>query len=222
MNLPSSIKGILFDFDGTLAKTMQDHYKAWQHSLEQYGISLTEEEYYPLEGMSIYEIAILCCKKYNIPEQEVHQIVQRKKEHYITNNTCTLYPEVENIIQKLKQKKIKLGIVTASIPEQLHNSVSSEFLAQFDVIVTGDKTSKGKPHPDPYLKGLELLNLSQNECIVVENAPLGIKSAKNAGIYCIAVTHTVNKEKLQEADEVIETFSNLRLIKKLHSIFKNN
>lgn len=211
----AAIKCILFDFDGTLAKTMETHYHAWQESVRPYGIFLTEEEYYPLEGMPIPEIAKHFCKNYALNVAEIPQIIQRKKAYYLTHASPALYNGVEEVLAELKAKKIRLGIVTASVLEQLQSSVPPNFLEQFDVLITGEKTVRGKPFPDPYLMGLEELQLQPEECIVVENAPLGIQSAKNAGIYCIAVTHTVSKEKLQEADEIVSEVKNILKSKKL-------
>ncbi len=203
------IKGILFDFDGTLAKTMKLHYLAWQRSLQPYDLSLLEEEYYPLEGMRIQDIAKLFCEKYNLPFTEIAPIMQRKKEWYLRQAFPGVYSQVQDIIAQLKTRNLRLAIVTASTGEQLHGSVPDTFLAQFEVIITGERTERGKPFPDPYLLGLKELQLQPEECIVVENAPLGVKSAKNAGVYCIAVTHTVGKEKLQEADEIIPSIANI-------------
>jgi beta-phosphoglucomutase len=80
----------------------------------------------------------------------------------------------------------------------------------FDVIVTGDDTDKGKPDPDPYLKGIRKLGLNRLDCVVVENAPLGIRSAKEAGVdYVIAVTTTLDASYLQEADDIMESAADL-------------
>ncbi len=74
----------------------------------------------------------------------------------------------------------------------------------FDVIVAGNNVKKGKPHPEPYLKAAKLLNLKIDECVVVENAPYGIESAKCAGMYCIAISTSLPREFLTRADVVID------------------
>ena len=64
---------------------------------------------------------------------------------------------------------------------------------------------RGKPDPDPYIKSLEKLGVTKNECIVVENAPFGNNCReKRAGLYCVAVATTLDPEKLQNADLVFE------------------
>jgi beta-phosphoglucomutase len=74
----------------------------------------------------------------------------------------------------------------------------------FDIIITGDEMERGKPNPDPYLKALEKLDLTKNECIAIENSPFGITAAKRAELFCVAVASTLEPEKLQHADTVFE------------------
>ena len=111
----------------------------------------------------------------------------------------------------MKINKIKIGLVTSSHIDQVIKSSSLGFRKKFDVIIAGEDTKRNKPYPDPYLLGLEKLNLSSEECVVIENAPIGIKSAIQAGIFTIAVTNTVNKKSLNEADAIID---DLKYIKK--------
>ena len=63
---------------------------------------------------------------------------------------------------------------------------------------------RGKPDPAPFLKALEKLDMTKNECIVIENSPLGITAAKRAELYSVAVASTLEPEKLQHADLVLE------------------
>src|SRR3989338_4132396 len=213
-----NIKGILFDFDGVLADSMLDHFAAWKKAMKEFSVDITEEEYYPLEGMNVYEIAKKFCREHGLDVSCSMEIVHKKKANYIQNNTAVLYPGVEQILDALKARKVLIGIVTASLYEQLLHSVPSGFLARFDAVVSGEKTARGKPFPDPYLQGLAELKLQPEECIVVENAPLGIQAAKSAGIYCIGITSTVGRETLAEADEIVECFNGLMF----SNIFKSH
>ena len=68
---------------------------------------------------------------------------------------------------------------------------------------------KGKPHPEPYLKAAEALSLKPAQCLVVENAPFGIESAKRAGMFCVAVATSLPKEYLKGADTVVDELSQI-------------
>ena len=208
MTIPQ-IKGILFDFDGVLANTMEDLLRAWQHAFRHHGIEITKEDYFPLEGMKGVEVAKTIAARYNLPNILYSEVVERKNQYYLQNNSFCFYPGVVELIEKLHRKGMVMGIVTASPRRKLEQTVPTEFLQKFQVIVSGDDAGRGKPFPDPYLTGLQKLGLGKDECLVIENAPLGIQAAKSAGLYCIAITSTVGKEKLQEADEIVEEFNNL-------------
>lgn len=211
------IKGILFDFDGTLAQTMEDLLAAWQHSFRQYGITIQKEDYFPLEGMEMLQIATTLAAQYNLslPEQEFPQIVERKEKYYLEHHSFSFYPGVVELIENLHTKGIRMGIVTASSRQKLHKTVPAAFLEKFEVVISQELSGRGKPFPDPYLAGLHALQLLPEQCLVIENAPLGIESAKKAGLYCIAVTSTVGREELGEANEVVSKFKEILQNKKL-------
>jgi len=208
------IDAVLFDFDGTLADTMQDLFWAWKRAFEYFGIEIKKEDYFPLEGMKVSEIAKTISKKYNLFTDSL-KILELKEKYYLEKYSFSLYPGVLDLISSLKDRKIKIAIVSASPLRKLIKTVPEEFLSKFDVIISGDDTKEGKPNPEPYLMAMKKLNVLPSECLVIENSPLGIKSAKSAGAYCIAVTTTLEKEFLQGADKIIPDIKNLEGILQL-------
>jgi len=206
---PKKIKGILFDFDGVIAKTMEDNFNAWKAAMKDFDVELMGSDYYILEGMPLRDVARKFCRKFNLDESLADHIVAKKEDYYLKNHHFEFYPGVEVTIDFLKKRKILMGVVTAALTDRLKKSAPAEFLEKFDTIVSGDKVERGKPFPDQYFRGLSDLNLSKTECIVVENAPLGIKAAKNAGLYCIAICSTLDRSYLTEADEIIGEFKDL-------------
>ena len=211
------IEAILFDFDGVLAETMEDLFLSWNNSFSRFGIQVKREDYFPLEGTNVFEIAKIISKKYDLNAQP-EEIVRLKNEFYMKNHSFSFYPGVNELVDKLYDKRIKMGIVSASPMEKLERTVPREFLKKFSVVISGGDTSKGKPDPEPYLIAAKRVGVKSQECIVVENAPLGVKAAKSAGMYCIAITSTNKKEILKEADSIIERFEKLKdldIIKKL-------
>ena len=113
------------------------------------------------------------------------------------------------LIDKLSSNNIKLGIVTAGLRERIFSSVPKQFLDMFDVIICGDDIAKGKPFPDPYLEGMKKLKLEPKDCIIVENSPIGVTSAKASGSYCIAICSTLNNVHLAKADEIFMNFDEM-------------
>ena len=78
--------------------------------------------------------------------------------------------------------------------------------------VTADDVSSGKPHPEAYLKGAEILGASPKTCVVIEDAPAGVQSAKAAGMRVVAVATTHRAEDLHEADVVLGALSEMRVL----------
>ena len=72
----------------------------------------------------------------------------------------------------------------------------------FDLIVSAESVTRGKPDPEGYLRALELLGVPSGEAVAIEDAPPGVAAAKAAGVYCVAVLGTVPVERLAEADEI--------------------
>ncbi len=204
------LKAVLFDFDGVIAKTMEDNFLAWQHAFKMKGANISHEDYMPLEGASLNEIVRIISEKYNLFDLDVAEMIARKEEHFERNHSFSFYSGVLEFINELKSKGIKIAIVTAAHKYRLFSTTPNDFLEKFDTIITGDNFKIGKPEPDPYLAGLNSLEVGSEESIVIENAPLGIKSAKSAGMFCIAISSTLDKNYLKEADVVVDEFKDLR------------
>ncbi|HIA13636.1 MAG TPA: HAD family phosphatase [Nitrospirales bacterium] len=202
-------QAIMFDFDGTLARTMEDHFQAWKTVVVEYGVDLQPEDYYPFEGMRLDELVPHIFGKYQRTVPDSKELVPKKEAYYLAHHTFELYPGVQQLLAKLQAKPFPRAVVTAGLADRVKRSAPASFLEQFDVIVTGDQTSEGKPSPVPYLTGAARLGVKPENCIVVENAPLGIESAKKAGAYCIAIASTVSKHHLEDADEIFDSFEEL-------------
>ena len=209
---------ILFDFDGVLAETMPDHFRAWTLALKDFGVNLTAENYYPFEGLAMDKLASKYCLENHIPAGESKKIIEKKEKYYLANYQFRLYPGASELIEELYGKKIPIAIVTTGLKVRLLKSTPLNFLNKFSTIVTGDDVNRGKPFPDPYLKAAHDLSANIADCVVVENSPMGVESAKSAGAYCIGILSTLDAEHLVGADQVVSSFSELKNIKVIQEI----
>jgi beta-phosphoglucomutase len=121
----------------------------------------------------------------------------------------TIFSGAQECLSILKKKGLMLGIVTGTPMPQLKKILPRKMQGYFDTIVTGDLVKRGKPHPEPFLKAAKSLSLKPSQCLVIENALLGIKSAKAAGMYCLAITTSLPKDYLMEADAVINSLKDV-------------
>ena len=203
------IKAIIFDFDGVIANTMDDNFNAWKVALSVYGKKLIQLDYFPLEGMGVKQIAVFFCQKFNIDIKEVNNIILIKELFYKNNNSFKLYPFVTQIFNFLIKKKIKTAIVTGASKYRIKTFLPKKIFEKLDVLITANDVQKTKPHPQPYVKAIKQLNIKKTECIIIENAILGIQSAKSAGCLCFALKTTLKNKHLNYADKI---FANHKLL----------
>ena len=209
---------IIFDFDGVLADTMEDNFKAWRKALARYEKKLTVSEYFPLEGLSLLEIAKKFCREKGIDGKFAAKLVVEKERNYANNNHFRFFQGAQNLIDRLFKKKVKLAIVSAGSEKRLRMTVPGDFLKKFNVIIYGETLRRGKPFPDSYQEACKRLSIKPDEALVVENSPLGIAAAKSAGCYCVAIASTLDRRFLQNADKIINSFIDLKQIEPIKSL----
>ncbi len=199
-------KGILFDFDGVVVKSMEQHFDAWQKAFAEKGVHITADEFFIMEGQGIDTISRKIGAAHGLNAAEVAKVKTRKVSHYNQYMTIEFYEYFLPMLKSLHQKGINKGIVTGGTRDRVLQIVDKYFNDEFFCIVTVDDVPRGKPYPDPFLKGAELLGLEPHECIVIENAPLGIRAAKEAGMTVIAITTTLPARFLEQADYIYPDF----------------
>ena len=160
--------------------------------------------------MPVKEVVVKLSQNYRQRVPDTEKVAGLKDDYYLKLHQFKLYPSVTTLIDNLAENQIPIGIVTAAHKDRILKTVPGTFLEKFNALVTGDMTDKGKPFPDPYLKGCGALGISPEQCIVIENAPLGIQSAIAANAYCIAICSTLKSSFLQAADEIVDSFDQLR------------
>jgi beta-phosphoglucomutase len=198
-------KAILFDFDGTIADTMKQNYDAWKYSLALYNFFLDEEHYYSEEGKRPRDIV----SDFTDNEAIIQEIITLKEKYFIENYKIKIYDGVFELLTNLKGS-IKIALVTGGAQHRIEYILREAGLhGYFDLVVTANDVTKGKPDKEPYEKALKYLGLDAKECVVIENAPMGIKSAKAANIFCIALESTLCKDKLLDADLILSNFKEL-------------
>src|SRR5919107_1043305 len=203
-------RGIIFDMDGVLVDAMPFHCEAIKTAAKQeVDIDVEQRDVYLLEGMPGEDMVkeLLKHKRYTGDIDEVsddnsekldsiaHQIHERKKTIFEQINASGPITGAKELVSSLRCKK---ALVSGAAKQEVHSIINKFFGKDaFDVIVTGEDLEEGKPSPDPFRTALMKMGLTETEAIVVENAPLGVKAANNAGIRCIV---TLNNTPLKISD----------------------
>lgn len=197
-------KAIIFDVDGVLVDSMRFHADAWIKAFREAGISIKREDIYEIEGSNGWGVVrLIFGKAGRNPGPADFELFPRRKRELLDFDGIKPFEGMASCLEELK-KSFRLALVSGSDRKIVEKMVEEFFPGIFEVTVAGVDVEHGKPAPDPYLKAVEMLGLEKENCLVVENAPLGIKAAKAAGLYCVAVPTTVGAEKLQDADLVLE------------------
>ncbi len=204
-------KYILFDNDGVLVETEKWYFEANKKALKLLGLNLEMEFYQNImvKGGSAFELALLNNIEHSIIEKH-RSIRDSFYQEFITTKDIS----IKNVKDTLKElsKRYKMAIVTTSRRvdfELIHkNSGITNFM---DFVLCVEDYKRAKPHPDPYLKGLEKFNSKDFEAIVVEDSQRGLESSKRANIDCIVVKNEfTQKQDFSKADYFINNIEELK------------
>jgi HAD superfamily hydrolase (TIGR01509 family) len=205
LNKPFKLKGIFFDMDGVLFNSMPLHTKAWLQVFEENGFPIPEFEPYLNEGCTALYTVRKMYKKYR--DQEISEEFAEKfknRKHALMNSLPEpeTMPEMPGFLKTLSDNSIDCWVVTGSAQHNLINRVVEEYpgLLFRDKMVTALDVQNGKPDPEPYLKAIKKSGYDISEAIVIENAPMGVLSAKAAGLFTIAInTGPIDPASLKDA-----------------------
>lgn len=207
-------KAVIFDMDGSLVDSMWIWTEVDDIFMEKYQLTMPENFYKDIEGMSFTETAQYFVDTFPQLSRTVEDVKQEWQqmtmELYCTK--VPLKPGADVFLKRMKASGIRLGIATSnsrSLAEAVLNALHiREF---FDTVRTSCEVAKGKPAPDVYLKAAEDLQVDPAECLVFEDVPSGILAGKRAGMTVCAVddafSRPYEKEKRELADYYIYDYA---------------
>jgi HAD superfamily hydrolase (TIGR01509 family) len=213
------IQAIFFDLNGVIINDERIHLKAYREVLSQAGIGLTDEDYFASLGMddAAFVRAAYARANQSVSDEKMRELIERQHAMHREFIQSDL-PVSSGIVAFIKQasRHYSLGIVSMAERSEIDHVLSLAGVAdRFSVIVSARPDLKHKPAPDCYTSALELLNerrraerklpLLARECLVIEDAPPGIESARAAGMHSIGVTTTVSETALRAAGAEIVT-----------------
>ena len=182
----------LIDCDGVLYDSMKNHTRAWVKLMQKNGIKCTRDEFYLLEGMTGAEIIKMKFKQGAgkiLTDDEARALYGVKTRYFHELGEAAIIPGIKDVLTQLKNAGIERVLVTGSMQPTILERIDRDFgelLGQHRV--TGNDVRRGKPYPEPYLKGMAKAGVAARQCIVIENAPLGVQAGHAAGCFTIGVT----------------------------------
>jgi beta-phosphoglucomutase len=215
MSNTNEIQACIFDLDGVIVDTANSHYKAWKRLANELGFDLTPEQNEKMKGIGRMESLEMLLEIGNIEadKKEKKKLADLKNgwyRDYISEmQPDDLLPGVIDFLEELTEEHILIAIGSASrnAPTIVRQVQIGRYL---DALIDGSKVTKGKPHPEVFLKAAEEMGVEPAHCVVFEDAQAGIDAARNGGMRTIGVG---SQEVLQNADMIIPGLSEINLEK---------
>ncbi len=216
--------------DGVLVDTEPVHLESFKILLKDLQLNYDDSFLNSLVGHSVESNMTMIFQKIGkaVPEIINAELTRRESIYLDLLQTSDLHPlpGISALLDICKKNKLELALATSSIREQVDTILEKlsgdsdgnlmNLKEDFKVIVSGDQVKHKKPAADIYLQAVHKLKLRPEQCAAVEDSPAGVKSAKMAGVYCIALRNRYwNKDQLLEAqadwivDSIMEIVSAL-------------
>ena len=199
-----SMKAAIFDLDGVIVNTVPLHFKAWQRMFAEYGKEFDFEDYKEkVDGILRIDGARAILT--DIDEAELKKAADKKQVYfleYLNSEEISVYNDTVDLVKTLKKEKIKRSAISSS-KNCLPILKKVNLVELFDVILTGNDVTKGKPDPQVFFMAAEKMSVEPGSCVVFEDAVLGVEAGKRAGMKCVGVDRHGNPERLKKADLVV-------------------
>ncbi len=202
------ITTVLYDMNGIIVDDEHIHELAFYKVMQRYNVVMNHNDYMTLcAGRTDKEGFELIMEKNNL-ELKLSELMEQKQEIYfdIFKDSKVAYPGIVDLVKKTSEV-FKIALVTSSLRNEVE-MITKEFgiYDYFKAIITADDIEKGKPDPEPYIKGAKAVGSVPSECVVIEDSASGVKAAIGAGMKCIGVTTTHQATDLVNATIVVKNF----------------
>lgn len=204
-----AISAVIFDLDGVIVDSEPYSMQALVDVLREHGIEPSAEELRRSYGRKVRDDFMDYFARHGVAA-DLDAAISRKHARYyeLAAGRLKPFPGVMPLIDRLRQRGYRLALASSGDRRKVAFSIQALCLnGVFETVVTGDDVSHSKPHPEIYLTAAQRLGVNPAVCVAIEDAPNGVQAAKRAGMRCIAVTNSVPRVQLQEADLVVESLS---------------
>lgn len=203
-------QAILFDLDGLMAESEPLAEWAWNQFLARYGCQLSDQMMVDILGMRVIDSAELICQRFQLPV-DPEKASDQRDEIFLDAVPQRLQPcpGLASLLDELAERGIPLAVATSGHRRYATLALRTLGVADyFEAMVTGNEVEHGKPAPDIFLLAAERLGVPPARCVVLEDSPLGVAAAREAGMLVIAIPN--QRIPPQEFSEAHLVFSSLQ------------
>jgi HAD superfamily hydrolase (TIGR01509 family) len=196
----AKIRAVLFDVDGVLIDSMPQYTEIWKQVFNEAGVDLPGEVLYRREGATSLETREFFKTFHmtaHLADQEIDRIEARKRALVEEKKHWPDMPGAYETLKAVRDMGVAVVVASGSMKEDLRENLVLRYPDTLvpERILTGFDYTNAKPDPEPYLRGMALADCGPDEVIVVENAPLGVQSAKTAGCTCFVINSGILKDQ---------------------------
>ena len=201
---------VIFDMDGVIVDNHAYHHEAWMTFFQKYGLTVEGDvsHFFGRTNQDILE-AVFPDK---LDVERLYQYAGEKEKLYreLYEGNVEMAEGLPELLENLLKMGMKLAVATSAPPGNVDFVMKNTGLRRyFDLVVDSSMVAKGKPDPEIYLLAARKLNVNPARCVVVEDSVSGIRAALAAGMKVVAITTTSSRERLAEADMIIDNFDEL-------------
>lgn len=210
------IKGIIFDMDGVVIDSLPAHFKNWRLYLkEKHNFDLTWEFFSKeFNGRAAKDILDLLVLRFGLKESalSLENGLRRKRSLPVLKKEVKLMSGFDKLFNEAKKLNLSTGLATSGTERDVRLVLGPLFpLTNFSSVLTAEDVSRSKPDPEIYRRSIENLRLKPAECLVVEDAFVGIDAAKSAGAFVLAITTSQSAAELKNADFLFPNLETINL-----------
>jgi len=209
------IRALIFDFDGLILETEGPSYQSWKDVYQSFGLSLPFSTWSTIIGTTQGAFDPLQKLQSQVTSRVDWEAVeaQRMAREQALNEAQPVLPGVLRYLEDAQDLGLKLGVASSSSAKWVIGHLKRLGLDSiFDCVRTKDDVEHVKPYPELYLSVLNCLGIQAYEAIALEDSPNGVRSAKHAGIYCVAVPNPLTSRlSLEQADLQLSSLEALPL-----------
>jgi sugar-phosphatase len=196
-------RGLLFDMDGVLISSIGSVERSWLRWAQYYGLDVSQGLLIPHGRRAIDIVRMLR------PEMDAEDGLRLIEKMEVEDmEDLKVLPGVARLLRALPPEQ--WAVVTSATLRLAESRLVHAGLPLPKNFITAESVVHGKPHPEPYQRGVELLGLRPEECIVVEDAPAGVGAGKQAGCRVLAVLTSHGAEELRGADWIVPSLADLQ------------
>ena len=215
------LEAVLFDMDGVIIDSEPLWTEAERQLLARRMLKYSPQLKTAMMGRDAKEAVGFLINHYNLSEG-VDEIIAERNQLIadLFQEHLQAVPDVLELLRSVRDSGIKTGLASSSAKKLVELAVNKLGIAGlFDLSLSGDQVARGKPAPDIYLAAAEKLGVDPGNCLVIEDAPLGVAAAKAAGMRCLAISMSASESELAEADKVVRGFAEVD-VESLHELMK--